>query len=510
MSNNIVGIDLGTTYSAIAALDTAGKPEIISNLDGCRLTPSVVFFPPDEPGKSYVGEVARDMLITQPSRGVEEIKKHMGSEQFSKKIDGQTMTPEQISSFILKKMIGDAQEITGAIDSAVITVPANFQESARRATIDAGVLAGIDVSHIINEPTAAALHYASVQPVSGTILVYDLGGGTFDATVANIRGQDVECIASQGDRDLGGKDFDRAVFNHLREVYQQQKGVDIVNEEYTENFWMITAEKLKCRLSQRDTVREILKGPAGPVTFSLARSDFEGLIANWVSRTEALVEVVLDESSVRPADVSAVLLVGGSTRIPAIQESITRMFGKPPLKAVNPDEAVGLGAAIYAGKKAPREELSVAQQKAMDQVQLKDVASHFFGTIIVEMGPTGMPEDRVSTVLKKNMPLPCSVTKTFYTMHRGQEVIDCKVTQSNAEEDDPAFVKRVWEGELNLPSGREANMPVEVTYSYDVNEEMHVSFKDVESGRYLEANIHPNRSADVESQRTQLQSYVVE
>ena len=294
MSNNIVGIDLGTTYSAIAALDTAGKPEIISNLDGGRLTPSVVFFPPDEPDKSYVGEVARDMLITQPSRGVEEIKKHMGSEQFSKKIDGQTMTPEQISSFILKKMIGDAQEITGAIDSAVITVPANFQESARRATIDAGVLAGIDVSHIINEPTAAALHYASVQPVSGTILVYDLGGGTFDATVANIRGQDVECIASQGDRDLGGKDFDRAVFNHLREVYQQQKGVDIVNEEYTENFWMITAEKLKCRLSQRDTVREILKGPAGPVTFSLARSDFEGLIANWVSRTEALVEVVLE------------------------------------------------------------------------------------------------------------------------------------------------------------------------------------------------------------------------
>jgi molecular chaperone DnaK len=510
MSSNIVGIDLGTTFSSIASLDAAGKPEIIATLDGGRLTPSVVFFPQDEVGKTYVGEIARDMLIAQSSRGVEEIKKHMGNPQYVKRIDGQSYNPEQISSFILRKMIGDAEEIKGAIDSAVITVPANFPESARRATMDAGALAGITVSHIINEPTAAALHYASVQSVAGTIMVYDLGGGTFDATIANIKGQDVECIASQGDRDLGGKDFDRAIYEQIQNIYREQNGMDIVDDENPENYWMMLAEKCKCRLSQRDVVKEIIKGPAGPLTISLSRSDFEEVIANSIARTEALMEVVLDEASMKPQDINAVLLVGGSTRIPALQDSITKIFGKPPLRTVNPDEAVALGAAIYAGKKAPRENLSVAQKKAMDQVQLKEVASHYFGTIIAELGPTGNLEERVATVLKKNAPLPCSVTKTYYTLCSGQEFIDCKVTQSNAEENDPAFVRRVWEGELKLPAAREANMPVEVTYSYDENEEMHVSFKDVESGRKLEANIHPGRSVEVESQKVKLQSFVVE
>jgi molecular chaperone DnaK len=510
--SNIIGIDLGTTFSAIASLDAVGKPEIVQNLDGSRITPSVVFFPPDEPGKVYVGEVARDLLVTQPSRGIEEIKRHMSDGQFQKKFDGKTWSPEEMSSLILKKLIEDAEEITGKIDSAVITVPANFSEDARAATMAAGELAGITVSHIINEPTAAALYFASLQPVTGTMMIYDLGGGTFDATIARVHDQNVECIASQGDAVLGGKDFDRAVLDLIRKSYMDEKGVDIVDEENTEEQWLMEAEKIKCQLSQKDSVKRPLKGPAGMMPFSLSRTEFvsNDKVANMISRTEMLVDTVLDEASMTPADIDAVLLVGGSTRIPAIQDSITKMFGKPPIKVVNPDEAVAMGAAIYAGINAPRESLSVAQQKEMDKVELQEVASHYFGTISVTTGPSGYPEEKNNTIIKKNAVIPCSATQTYFTVNEGQEVIDCRVTQSNAEEFDPQFVKVVWEGEMELPPGRPEGMPVEVTYSYDKNNQMHVLFKDVDSGKTLEADIHPGETEKIQSLKTQIQTIIVE
>jgi len=508
--SNIVGIDLGTTFSCIAVLDAAGKPEIVPNADGDRITPSVVFASEDEAGTLSVGEEARNDLMSNPSRGIEEIKRKMGDKDYTLEVDSVSHSPQMISSVILKKLIQDAEKEKGPIESAVVTVPANFEDAARDATMDAGRLAGIEVSHIINEPTAAALYYATHNTVAGNLLIYDLGGGTFDATVASVKNKEVEVIASQGDRNLGGKDFDRAIFEWMRQAYLDQHGVDLVSEDQPEGEWMKQAETIKKGLSKKDRVKVILRGEDGNLKLELTRPDFEEMISTKVARTESLMEIVLDEAGMEPQDIDSVLLVGGSSRIPVFQESIRKLFGKEPEQSVNVDEVVALGAAIYAGKKAPEGSLSVSQERAMSAVQMTDVCNHFFGTLVARASALGGHETYNEIIIRKNTPLPCTHSKSFYTVRDGQDAVDCDVTQSTSDEDDPKFVNIIWNGELNLPPNRPAGQEIKITYSYDENQIMHVYFEDVQSGTVLEADIRPERSGKVQEQKATLSDFVVE
>ncbi|MHC4708888.1 MAG: Hsp70 family protein [Planctomycetota bacterium] len=510
--SNLVGIDLGTTFSAIAVLDGIGKPEIIPNQDGDRITPSAVHFPEDEPGTTLVGDVAAKAAAYSPDRVVQHVKRRMGDD-FRYTINGTDYTPEQISSLILKKLAQDAAAQKGEIEQAVITVPANFRESARKATMDAGKLAGLEVTHIINEPTAAALFYATTADVTGRVLIYDLGGGTFDVTVADVRDRDVQVIASLGDQHLGGTDFDRKLVEIFQERYQAEFGRTLFEGDEGARRYLADAEELKKILSRRPKGGIVVNGPAGPLKIELTQKDFEEAISVLIAKTTTLIDGVLDEAKSQVSDIQSVLLVGGSTRIPLIERTLTKVIGKQPTKAVNVDEAIALGAAVYAGITAPKNLLNVAQSSAMSQIRMRDVCSNYYGTLTLLQNPTtGRVEVANALILKKNTPLPCSNTETFYTTVDGQTELDCTVTQSQFPETDPEFVnvldKTIFSG---LPPGRAAGRTIQVTFSYDVNERMHCVFLDVESGMKHEATINAKKAAaDPSAQEAAIRGFVVE
>ena len=509
--SKLVGIDLGTTFSAIAVLDEIGKPEIVPNEDGERITPSAVLFPEDEPGRTLVGDVAKKATAYRAERVIQNVKQKMGDD-FRYAIDGADYTPQQIASLILRKLKQDASLYKGPIEKAVITVPANFRESARKATMDAGELAGLDVTHIINEPTAAALYYASVTEVSGRVLIYDLGGGTFDVTVADVRDKDVEVVASLGDQHLGGTDFDRKLVEVFQGRYQKEYEQNLFDSEEAGIKYLADAEDLKKMMSKRARGAMMLNGAAGPLKVEMAREEFEEMISTHIAKTTTLIDGVLHEAGCSASDINQILLVGGSTRIPYVEKTLAKIFGKEPTKAVNVDEAVALGAASYAGLRAPADQLSVAQSAAMSKIRLTDVCSNYYGTLtLIPSEMTGRIEITNSIILKKNTPLPCSNTETFYTTADGQIELDCTVTQSQFPETDPEFVnvldKAMFRG---LPAGRAAGRSIEVTFSYDLNERMHCVFRDVESGMQHEATLNQKGAADLSSQQSALEDFIVE
>lgn len=506
-----VGIDLGTTFSAIAVLDELGRPEMIS-VDQHRIVPSVVYFDESDVGNVIVGYQATNALSDPEVGGrvIQDVKRHMGDgKKYS--VDGNEFTPVQIASFILKKLVKEASELKGLIGEVIITVPANFSERERKATMDAGEMAGLKVKHIINEPTAAAIYYASQNPISGTVLVYDLGGGTFDVTIARYQGKEVKVLCSQGDRHLGGKDFDQKLLDVFDAKYMAKFGTRLVNSENRES-WLSEAAKIKQNLSAKTTQSVRLVGTAGAEKFEISRTEFEQAISTYMAKTELLIDALLDEASLSPKEIDHILLVGGSTRIPSVQESLKRIFKKDPLKSVNPDEAVALGAAIYAGLSASAETLNAAQAASIGSIKLTEICNDFFGTIsISEHEQTGMAELVNSIVLAKNTPLPCSVTKTFYTVMPGQTSVNCKVTQSKNDETDPEFVHVVWEGSLdNLPAGRPPGQPIAVTYSYDMNGRMNCSYTDVNSGKTTTVDLHPNSDKSVDKQKAAVDDFLVE
>ena len=494
---NIVGIDLGTTFSGLAVLDKIGKPEIVPNSDGERITPSIVFFDPDEDGMVVIGEEARKAMDMNPDHVIDEVKQKMGKVK-SISVGGRSMTPTEISSLIMKKLIQDAGKIYGEIDEAVITVPANFTESARRATKDAGEMAGLKKVVLVDEPVAAALQYATSQSVRGRVLVYDLGGGTFDVTIADIDGTNVDVVTSQGDPNLGGKDFDRELAALLSEKYKDKCGQALF-EEKPDYKLMEDSENLKRTLSRRakggkDRPAKIqTMGPAGPQNLEVAPSEFEKAISTYLSKAEGLIDVALDEAKIDESGIDHVLLVGGSTRIPCIQRRLENRFGQQPSEAVNPDEAVALGAAIHAGLNADPGRLNPVQKKEMDGVNLGDVANQHYGTLALRMSVSGEPEIYNSIILEKNTPIPCSKTEQYSTVNDGQVSIECSVTQCTADEDNPEFVTIVQKADLDgLPSGRPAGQEIEVTFSYDENKMMQCKFKDVDSGKSQTLDIKPD------------------
>ncbi len=495
---NIVGIDLGTTFSELAILNAIGKPEIVPNADGERLTPSAIFFDEENSDLIRVGIEALNSRHLNPTRSVRWIKRHMGDTDYKVNIDGTDWTPVELSALILKKLKQDSQNPHGEIRDAVISVPAHFDEVRRKATMDAGTAVGLNVIAIVNEPVAAALYYATTREVSGKVLVYDLGGGTFDVTLMDVNGLQMDIVCSQGDHALGGVDFDNKILEILQNLYREKFGTDLIASEEDRAKYEDEAEDIKKTLSRRPVAKKILYGPSGSMRAEITREMFEEAIAPLVARTDMMVEVVLEEAGIKPSDVDTVLLVGGSTRVPLVRTHLEETFGFPPESAVNVDECVALGAALHAGLTAIRENpdaVDAGIRTGLQDICLTDVCNHSYGTICAPLDKeTGRRVIQNRIILKKNTPLPCEATQTFYTVTEGQEKVEVTVTQG--EDADPAYVNTIATHRFELPPNRPAERPIKVTYSYDLNQRMHCKFEDVDSGRLLEVDFSLDKSGE--------------
>lgn len=492
--SKIVGIDLGTTFSAISYLNAAGKPEIIPNSEGERVTPSIAWFPKDQKGKIIIGKEAEKALVREPERVISGVKRIMGTDE-KITVDNRNYSPQQISSLIIKKLVNDASQKIGKIDKAVITIPAHFSEEARKATIKAGEEAGLKIEHIINEPSAAALFYTneSENNDDGLILVYDLGGGTFDVTIVDVKitKQKVDVKTSQGDQLLGGHDFTDKIIEIFNNAYKKKYKVDLVDKKnkLTYKIFFSLAEEVKKSLSKLDKTSIEVNGNKGPLNIEVTRKEFENSISTLLVRTELLIDGALKDVKIKEKDIDDIILVGGSTRINVVQDLIKKKFNKQPKIALNVDEAVSLGAAIYAGFMEPDENLNKEQKEKVKEINFKDVTNHHFGTIRLgesEEKGIGLEND---IIIEKNTKLPCKETKSYATVNEGQTGIDIKVTQSTHKEKDPDLVTVIYETTLNLPEGRPAGQQIDATYSYDENQVMHVEFIDIASGKKVESKL---------------------
>lgn len=479
----IVGIDLGTTFSAISVLDETGRPVIVHNAEGQNVTPSSVT---EDDGIIIVGTEAIKAWYTGLRKNKDfaavRFKRAMGtSQKFT--IHGAEFTPTQLSGFVLKKLKEDAEKTIGPIAQAVVTVPANFSNKAREATLAAAKMAGLNIDFIINEPTAAALYYAfkAGESFHGNYAVYDFGGGTFDISIIRVDGQDVEVLTSNGIHKLGGDDFDRIMQDLVAKKYQEIKG-----EELKKPYELEKAEEEKKSLSTRKKCFIDLESAEIVIT----REEFEEAISSLITQAEMVCESTLEEAGLQPSDIKKVLLAGGSTRIPLVRESVKRVFGQEPEYSINVDEVVSLGAALYAAYKCDQSKLSSAQRKSLEKIRVTERANKCYGTIVLHRDGQRQDDSLVNDVLiKKNTSIPFSVTRTYYTIADGQTAVDTTVTESTQEESDPRFVEKVWNDKLDLPPGRPAGQEVQVTYTYDANQTMIGTFLDVASGRKKTAKV---------------------
>lgn len=462
-----VGIDLGTSTSALAWLRPDGSPEIVPNADAERLTPSVVYFhnEKDVSGETVlVGSAARDG--GDPSRTVFQVKRHMDNPNWTVELDGRVWTPAMISSIILSKLKQDCSQIIGPIEDVVITVPANFNELARKSTVQAAELAGLKVKRLVNEPTAAALYYVHSFGIKGRILVYDLGGGTLDITILETDGKDFRILLSEGARHLGGSNFDEILLDLYADEISRSLGRQFFSNERERRRALLTVENTKKTLSklQRyvDTIGSEREGIA---RVELTRDVFESSIQKLLTRTVMLVEQALDSLELSTSDINHVVLVGGSTRIPRVRQLLTKKFKKEPLACGNVDECVALGAALF------------SQQAG----SVQEVCNASYGTIaLVENAATGESKVQNSIVIPKNTPIPCSGSQTYYTSEDNEKLIEVEVTQG--EDHDPKYVDIIGKITLEVPPNRPAGCEVKVTYSYDENQRVKVLVTDVLTG----------------------------
>ena len=512
----IIGIDLGTTYSAIAQLDDLGNPEVLSSTDENRkITASTIYVSGE---KVIVGDKALDALAATPKNVISETKRQMendvvysvekGAWVEKDEAEENCYTPAQVSSFILSKLKG----YTSDVQKAVITVPALFAEKARVATLDAAKMAGIEVIELINEPTAAACYYASlpnVEKITGKILVFDLGGGTFDVTLCDVVDQKVDVITSRGDKWLGGKDFDQEILNLIDEKYKKETGKNLDLSEGKLQYLEI-AERIKRSLSVKNKHAEVVEGPEGPKKIEISRSEFEQSIQMHIEKLKMLLEECIDGSGHEVGEINHTLLVGGSTRIPIISKTIEKVMGKPPLKGVNVDEAVAAGAAVYAGLKS-KNLLNTAQKKAIGKVQLKDVCNFYMGTLVQRDDPVlnrKVTENLV--VIERDSKLPAEETTTVYTIYDDQHAIDCSITQSEGRESNREFVNLIHQGDLEFPDKKPKGREIEITYKYDTSGVMHCTFKDVSSDKKYEISLRPESAEDLRKQYETIEHIVIE
>lgn len=475
-----IGIDLGTTYCAVAVLRPTGEAEILPNRDGENTTPSVVLFQDiggrDEP---LVGTMAKHSAAAMPDDVVQFVKRQMGDRAYRfESSAGSTYSPEEISAIILKRLKEDAELALGhPVRDAVITVPAYFDDARRTATKDAGKIAGLNVLRVLNEPTAAALSFGLDTATSGTVLVYDLGGGTFDVTLMRIHDGEFEVLGTEGDRNLGGFDFDNRIMEFVAEDAARQGVPDLLDDDLAVADLREKAEMAKRSLTTVQSTFVHVSAGGRPLRVAISRADFERVTADLVRRTEEIVGYVLDEAGHGWAQIDHILLVGGSTRMPAVRDLVQRLSGKQPVLQVNPDEAVALGAAIQAAVEAAKggSELTVFDGKPL---VVQDVTSQALGVISVDDGN----RDVNTVIIPTNTKIPAKRSDRFHTVTDNQTQLRVVVTQG--DDPDPAFVVEVGSKTLSIPP-YPAGAPVEVIYAYDVDQTIFVEVVDLTAQRSL-------------------------
>ncbi len=471
--SKIIGIDLGTTNSCVAVYE-GGESVVIPNAEGNRTTPSVVAF--SKTGERMVGQVAKRQAVTNADRTVSSIKRHMG-ENYHVNIDGKGYTPQEISAMILQKLKTDAEAYLGqTITEAVITVPAYFSDSQRQATKDAGKIAGLDVKRIINEPTAAALAYGLDKESSQRIMVYDLGGGTFDVSILDIGDGVIEVLATAGDTHLGGDDFDQRIINYLVQDFKRSDGIDLSVDKVAMQRLKEAAEKAKIDLSGLTATEinlpYITADATGPkhLNVNLTRAKFNELTADLVEKTMGPVRRAMSDAGLSANDLNKVLLVGGSTRIPAVQEAVKKLTGKDGFKGINPDECVALGAAIQGG---------VLTQEVKDVVLL-DVTPLSLG--IETMGGV------FTRLIDRNTTIPVRKSQIFSTAADGQTTVEVHVLQGEREM--AAYNKTLGRFQLNGIAPAPRGVPqIEVSFDIDANGIVNVSAKDLGTGKEQQISI---------------------
>ncbi len=495
--SRLIGIDLGTTNSCVATME-GGDCVIIPSRDGGRTTPSVVAFTKD--GERLVGQAAKRQAAANAERTISSIKREMGSD-YKVKIDGKTYNPQQISAMILARLKEDAESYIGEpVTDAVITVPAYFSDSQRQATKDAGTIAGLNVLRIVNEPTAAALSYGLDKQQDQKIMVYDLGGGTFDVSILNISHGLIEVVATAGDNRLGGDDFDQCIVEELCRQFKKDTKIDLKRDAAAYQRVLEAAEAAKIELSAAQQTRVTLpflaSNAQGPLNmdYPLSRAQFDQLTRHLVERTQAPVRQAMADAGVSGSDLARVLLVGGSTRIPAVQEAVKRMTGKEPFKGVNPDECVALGAAIQSGV------LSGAVK----------------GLVLMDVTPLSLGIETVggvfSRVIDRNTAIPVSMSQIFTTAANFQTSVEIHVLQGErgAASGNKTLGKFMLTGIRRAPRG----VPqIEVTFAIDTNGIVRVSAKDLGTGKAQEITITASNNLsrdEIASAMRDAQAYAAE
>jgi molecular chaperone DnaK len=467
--SKIIGIDLGTTNSCVAVME-GGKPVVIANTEGARTTPSVVAF--TKTGERLVGEPAKRQAVTNADKTISSIKRHMGTD-YKVDIDGKKYSPQEISAMILQKLKGDAENYLGEkITEAVITVPAYFNDAQRQATKDAGKIAGLDVKRIINEPTAAALAYGLDNEHEQKIMVYDLGGGTFDVSIIEIGDGVIEVLSTAGDNRLGGDDFDQKITDYMLAEFKRTEGVDLSNDKMALQRLKEAAEKAKKELSSATTTNInlpfITATAEGPKHFdmNLTRAKFDELTHDLVERTATPVTTALKDAGLTASEISKVLLVGGSTRIPAVQDKVKALTGHEPSKSLNPDECVALGASVQGGK--------LAGDAGAGDVLLLDVTP--LSLSIETMGGVA------TRLIERNTTIPTNKSQIFSTAADNQTAVDIHVVQGERQfaRDNKSLGQFRLDG---IPPARRGVPQIEVTFDIDANGIVNVSAKDLGTGK---------------------------
>ena len=465
--SKIIGIDLGTTNSCVSVIE-GGEPVVIANAEGARTTPSVVGF--TKTGERLVGQVAKRQAITNPERTVSSIKRHMGTD-YKVSIEGKDYNPQQISAMILAKLKADAEAYLGeTVSEAVITVPAYFNDSQRQATKDAGTIAGLNVRRIINEPTAAALAYGADKDNDQKIMVYDLGGGTFDVSIIEMGDGVTEVLATNGDTHLGGDDFDQRIIDWMADEFQKENGIDLRSDKMAAQRLKEAAEKAKIELSGVPSTAInlpfITADATGPkhLDMTLTRAQFDKMTADLVERTMVPVRKAMQDAGLRASDLAKVLLVGGSTRIPAVQEAVKKEMGCEPFKGINPDECVAIGAAIQGG----------VLNKEVGGILLLDVTPLSLG--IETLGGV------CTKIIERNTTIPTKKSQIFSTAADNQPSVEVNVLQGEREmaADNKSLGMFKLDG---IPAAPRGVPQIEVTFDIDANGIVNVSAKDLGTGK---------------------------